>query len=445
MCQGGIYDHLGGGFARYAVDERWLVPHFEKMLYDNAQLVRSYAYAYKITREPLFKSVVDETVGYLIREMLHSEGGFYSTQDADSEGEEGKFFVWTPEDINRLLGEEDGEIFSRMYDVSEQGNFEGKNILHPILTVEQASKFFRKERNDIEILVAAAKRKLFLEREKRIKPFRDEKIITSWNGLALSGLAEAFNISHDPDCLAAVKRTTDFIFTKLFRDGFLLHTYKDGQAKLLGYLDDYAFVAVGLLDAYEATFDRNILNRSVQLANILLHEFWDEGGSGFFYTGKSHEPLISRTKPVFDASIPSGNAMATQLLLRLARVTGNEEYQKRAEAVLQSYYSAMESQPFGFAHLLCALDFHLSKPKEIVVVGKLDEPQTAALLNEIRQRYLPNRVLQWVQPDEALESISPLLTGKSQIAGKPTVYVCENFTCSAPVTSWSELKPLLEN
>ena len=445
MAQGGIYDHLGGGFHRYSVDAKWLVPHFEKMLYDNAQLVRVYSQAFKITGQPLFKCVVDETVGYLLREMLHSEGGFYSTQDADSEGEEGKFFVWTEEEINRLAGEDDGEIFCRMYDVSEQGNFEEKNILHPILTIEQASKFFRKERSQIETLVAGAKQKLFLEREKRIKPFRDEKIIAAWNGLALSGLAEAIKISDSPACVEAVNRTIDFIFTKMFRDGFLLHTYKDGQAKLLGYLDDYAFVATGLLDVYEAILDRSVLERSVQLADVMLREFWDERGGGFFYTGNSHEPLISRTKPVVDASIPSGNAMATQLLLRLAYITGNEKYQKHAETVLRSYYSAMESQPFGFAHLLCALDFHLNKPKEIVVVGKHDEPQTAALLKEISKLYLPNSVLQLVGPDEALENISPLLRGKAQIDGKPTVYVCENFTCSAPVTSWSELKPLLEN
>ena len=445
MAQGGIYDHLGGGFHRYSVDAKWLVPHFEKMLYDNAQLVRVYSQAFKITGQPLFKCVVDETVGYLLREMLHSEGGFYSTQDADSEGEEGKFFVWTEEEINRLAGEDDGEIFCRMYDVSEQGNFEEKNILHPILTIEQASKFFRKERSQIETLVAGAKQKLFLEREKRIKPFRDEKVIAAWNGLALSGLAEAIKISDNPAFFEAVNRTIDFIFTKMFRDGFLLHTYKDGQAKLLGYLDDYAFVAVGLLDVYEAILDRSVLERSVQLADVMLREFWDERGGGFFYTGNSHEPLISRTKPVVDASIPSGNAMATQLLLRLAHITGNEEYQKHAETVLRSYYSAMESQPFGFAHLLCALDFHLNKPKEIVVVGRQGEAEATALIKQINQLYMPNSVLQLVGLDQALENISPLLKGKAQIDGKPTVYVCENFTCSAPVTSWSELKPLLEN
>ena len=214
MAQGGIYDHLGGGFHRYSVDAKWLVPHFEKMLYDNAQLVRIYAHAHTITREPLFKSVVDETVGYLLREMLHPEGGFYSTQDADSEGEEGKFFVWTEDEVNRLLGEEDAEVFCRMYDVGEPGNFEGKSILHPILSVDQASKLFRKDPSEIEALVARAKQKLFAAREKRIKPFRDEKIITAWNGLMLSGLAEAIKLSGNPAWMEAAKRTVEFIFTQ---------------------------------------------------------------------------------------------------------------------------------------------------------------------------------------------------------------------------------------
>jgi uncharacterized protein YyaL (SSP411 family) len=445
MAQGGIYDHLGGGFHRYSVDAKWLVPHFEKMLYDNAQLLRIYSQAYMITQEPLFKSVVEQTVGYLLREMLHSEGGFYSTQDADSEGEEGKFFVWTTEEINSLIGAENGEIFCRIYDVSDQGNFEEKNILHPILTIEQASKLFRKDRAEIDALVADAKQKLFTEREKRIKPFRDEKIIAAWNGLALSGLAEAIKVFNPTACIEAVNRTIEFIFNKMFRDGFLLHTYKDGQAKLLGYLDDYAFVAIGLLDVYEATFERSALDRSIQLTDIMVREFGDEKDGGFFYTGTSHEPLISRTKPAFDGSVPSGNAMATQLLLRLFHITGNDDYRKRAEKVLRCYYEAMESQPFGFAHMLCALDFYLNRPKEIVLVGKTSDPETTALVQEIHSLYLPNKVVQLVDPNQSLEKISPLLQGKSQIDGKTTAYVCYDFTCSAPVTSWSELKPLLES
>ena len=443
MAQGGIYDHLGGGFHRYSVDAKWLVPHFEKMLYDNAQLLRAYSLAYKVTHEPLFKSVVDDTLGYLLREMYHSEGGFYSTQDADSEGEEGKFFVWTAEAVNRLLGEDDGEIFSRIFDVSEQGNFEDKNILHPILTLEQASKFFRKDQAAIENLINNAKQKLFADRETRIKPFRDEKIITAWNGLLLSGLAEAIKISPRVEYIEAAERTVNFLFAKMFRDGLLLHTYKNGQAKVIGFLDDYAYLATGLLDLYEALLDPTLLEQSHRLIEIMLVEFWDEKDGGFFFTGKSHEKLISRTKPIFDASVPSGNAVATQVLLRLYHMTGNEDYRERGEKVLRSYYEAMESQPFGFAHMLCALDFHLSQPQEIVVVGDRQDPATRELLAMIHSLYLPNMTLQLASGTDALEKLSPLLEGKIQIQGKPTVYVCQNFTCSAPVTSWQELKPLL--
>ena len=445
MGRGGIYDHVGGGFHRYSVDAKWLVPHFEKMLYDNAQLLRIYSQAYVITREPLFKSVVEESARYLLREMYHSEGGFYSTQDADSEGEEGKFFVWTPAEIDALLGAEDSEVFARMYDVTEEGNFEGKNILHPILTVDQASKFFRKEKLEIETLVSRAKGKLFAAREKRIKPFRDEKIIAAWNGLMLSGLAETIKITGDPSCVKAARRTVDFLFARMFCDGFLLHVYKDGQAKLRGYLDDYAFVTVGLLDLYEVLFDRSLIDRASELGEIMLREFWDERCGGLFYTGKSHEPLISRAKPVFDASIPSGNAMAAQLLLRLCRIVGNEDYRVRAETILRCYYDAMASQPFGFAHMFCALDCYLHPSKEIVVVGKNDDWRTADLIEEIHSVYLPNKVLQLGEPGQPLENISPLLAGKTQIDGRPTVYVCQNCTCSAPVTNRAELKPLLEN
>jgi len=444
MAQGGIYDHLGGGFHRYSVDAKWLVPHFEKMLYDNAQLLRIYSQAYVITRDPAYKTVVEESARYLLREMHDPEGGFYSTQDADSEGEEGKFFVWTLAEVEALLGAEDAEVFTRMYDVTEEGNFEEKNILHPILNVDQASKFFRKEKSEIEALIGRSKQKLFTAREKRIKPFRDEKIIAAWNGLALSGLAEAIKITGEPSCVEAARRTVDFIFRTMFRDGHLLHVYKGGEAKLHGYLDDYAFLAFGLLDLYEALFDRSFIQRARELAEIMLREFGDERGGGLFYTGKSHESLISRTKPVFDASIPSGNAIAAQLLLRLYHLIGSDDYRAKAETILRSYYDAMVSQPFGFAHMLCALDQYLHWGKEIVVVGDRSDARTLELIKGIHSLYLPNKVFQLVAPDEPLDKVSPVLAGKTQVDGRPTVYVCQNFTCAAPVTSWAELKPLLE-
>ena len=443
MALGGIYDHLGGGFHRYSVDEKWLVPHFEKMLYDNAQLVRSLALLYRITGNEFFKRVMEETLDYLIREMLHSEGGFYSTQDADSEGEEGKFFVWSLMEVNQILGEKDGEIFCRIYDVTELGNFEGKNILHPILTVAQAAALFKKTPDQIETLIAQAKHKLLAAREARKKPLRDDKIIAAWNGLMLSGLAEAVKISDKPSFLAAANRTIELIFTRMFSDGLLLHMYKDGMAKQLGFLDDYAFLAIGLLDFYEATLDRSALELAVELTEVMLREFWDSSQGSFFYTGNSHEQLISRTKPCFDASVPSGNAKSTELLLRLYHLTGKEDFRGKAEIVLRSYSHAMESQPFGFAHMLCALDFYLRKPKDVIVVGKPDDSRTTELLAVINSLYLPSMTVQLVGPDEPLEEVSPLLAGKTQIHGSATAYVCHNYTCSAPVTQPEELRLLL--
>ncbi len=312
------------------------------------------------------------------------------------------------------------------------------------MTLDQASKFFRKDRNEIETLIANVKQKLFAARENRIKPFRDEKIITAWNGLMLSGLAQAIRIVDQTAYVEAARRNVNFIFSEMFRDGFLLHTYKDGQAKLLGYLDDYAFLVVGLLDLYEVLFDRTLMEQATQLTEIMLREFWDEQDGGFFYTGKSHEQLISRAKPVFDASIPSGNAMATQALLRLFHMTGNNDYRTRAESILRSYYDAMESQPFGFAHLLCALDLYLNPAKEIVLIGDQDDPRTLEIVKQIHASYLPNMTLQVISPAISMETVSPLLQGKTQVDKKPTIYVCQNFTCSAPVTTWAELKPLLD-
>ena len=261
----------------------------------------------------------------------------------------------------------------------------------------------------------------------------------------LSGLAEAIKITANVEYRNAAVRTVEFIFSEMFREGRLLHTYKDGLAKILGYLDDYAFLTVGLLDLFEATFDRGLLVKAQQLADIMIAEFWDDNDGAFFYTGKSHEQLISRAKPAFDASVPSGNSMAAQLLLRLYHYTNNDGYLKKAETILRSYRDAMAAQPFGLAHMLGALDFYLAKPKEIVIIGAPDDPATVALLDAVHSVFLPNSTLQWVRPDESLDDIAPLLKGKSRVNGKAAAYVCHNFTCSLPVTSRDDLKALLES
>jgi uncharacterized protein YyaL (SSP411 family) len=438
------YDpELGGGFHRYTVDEKWLVPHFEKMLYDNAQLIRIYVDVFRITKDPFFKRITEETLDYLLREMFHPQGGFYSTQDADSEGVEGIYFVWSRNEVMGVLGEEVGEIFCRIYDVSDLGNFEGHNILHPILTPEQSAKYFKRSADEIASIISQAKAKLLKEREKRVKPFRDDKILTSWNGLMLSGLADAYEITGAPRYREVAAQTVEFIFTEMFREGTLLHTYRNGQAKLRCFLDDYAFLIAGLLDLYEATLERALLERAVQLTEVMILEFWDDIDGAFFYTGKSHEELISRSKPAFDGSIPSGNSVATQVLLRLFHYSGKEDYLRRAEKVLRLYYDALEKQPFGSTSMIEALDYYLEKPKEIVLMGDPENQATQEMLRKVHSIYLPNKTLQVVKPGEPLGKTSPLLEGKSQIDGKPTAYVCQNFTCSPPVTEWDDLKGLL--
>lgn len=442
MAEGGIYDYLGGGFHRYSVDERWLVPHFEKMLYDNALLVRLYLEAYQVTHEPFFRRVVEEILAYVEREMVSPEGGFYSTQDADSEGEEGKFFVWSRDEVMRLLGDEAGEIFCRYYDVTDVGNFEHRNILHPTLTLDQLAKMFRREVEDVQRLIADAKQKLFTVREGRVKPGRDEKILASWNGLMLSAFAEAAKVLGNPRYGEIARHNADFLWTRLYRDGRLLHSFKDGQARFNAYLDDYAFVAAALVDLYEATFERVYLERAVELTETLLSRFWDENEGGFYFTSNDHEALISRSKSAFDGAIPSGNSVAVFALLRLSFLTENSHYLEKAEKTLRLFYDAMEQNPFGFSHMLGALDFYLRRPKEIVILGDPQAGATRTLLAQLHSEFVPNKTLLCLDIERG-EKVPSLLAGKTQVEGKLTVYVCHNFTCSLPVTDWSALKALL--
>jgi uncharacterized protein len=442
MAEGGIYDQLGGGFHRYSVDQRWLVPHFEKMLYDNAQLVPLYLSAYQVTGDEFFARIARQTLDYVGREMRDGEGGFYSTQDADSEGEEGKFFVWDRAEVERILGAEAAEIACRYWDVSDVGNFEGHNILHVTLETEQLAKLFRRPAEEVARVLADARAKLFAERERRVHPGRDEKILTSWNGLMIGAFARAAEVLDEPRYAQLALDAVAFIATKLQSGDRLLSTYKDGIAKLNAYLDDYAFVAAALLDVYEAVQERRHLEHAKQLVDSLLTHFWDAKEGGLFFTSDDHEALIVRSKPSFDGSIPSGNSVAAQTLLRLHHLTGEALYLERAESILRLFGSSARQQPFGLANLLCAVDLHARKALEIVLVAEPDDPTAAHLLRRIRSRYLPNRALSVVDPAE-VDSLPPLLAGKGQIDGKPTVYVCHCMTCSAPATTWAEVEPLL--
>ena len=442
MAAGGIYDQLGGGFHRYAVDARWLVPHFEKMLYDNAQLVPLYLAAHQLDGDPLFARVARETLDYVLREMRDSGGGFWSTQDADSEGEEGRFFLWDEEEVLALLGEDRGALAGRYWGVSAEGNFEGRNILHVTLSAAQLAGLFQRDVAAVEADLAAARATLFAARERRVKPGLDRKVLTAWNGLMISAFARAGEVLDEPRYRQAALDGVAFVNRALRRGDRLLSTWTDGVAKLNGYLDDYVFFAAALLDVFEAVQESAYLADAARLMDSALAHFWDAAAGGFFFTSDDHEALIVRSKPGVDGSIPSGNSVAAMTLLRLAHHLDRDDYRDRAEACLRLFAGSMRGQPFGFANLLAAVDFHADGPVEIAVIGDPAAPDTAALLRRIRARYLPNRTLRVL--DSADPSPRPaLLEGKTAVGTRPTVYVCRQRTCSPPATEWAEIDALL--
>jgi uncharacterized protein YyaL (SSP411 family) len=447
MAHGGIYDQLGGGFHRYSVDARWLVPHFEKMLYDNAQLIRLYADAYRITKDPFYRRVLRETVGYVQREMLQPEGGFYATQDADSEGEEGKFFVWTPEEIAAVVGPEVGEIFCRAYGVEPQGNFEhGKSILHRAVSVDWIAHEFSTEAEAVERFLTEARQKLFAAREQRVKPFRDEKVIVAWNGLMISAFLDAADLLDDETVRRDALRSIDFILIQLVRDGRLLHSFTDGQARLPAYLDDHACFVACLLDAFESTGEQRYLSLAEQFNGATLANFWDDVQGAFFLTGPEHETLIHRPKDPFDHAVPGGNSVATLNLLRLHYYSGDEELMQKAETVLRLFRDKMEDEPASFGQMLCALDFYLQTPKEIAIIGSRSAPDTRVLLRRVHETYLPNRILLVIDPaEETRDAFAHLPLGEmTQADGRATAYVCHNFACSLPTTTPEGLADLLK-
>jgi uncharacterized protein len=440
MAQGGIYDQLGGGFHRYSTDAEWLVPHFEKMLYDNALLSRLYLHYYQLTKDDFARQIAEGILDYVIGEMTHANGGFYSTQDADSEGHEGKFFVWSFDEIVQFLGSEDAKLFGSYYDVTPEGNFEGKNILHVSRTEEEIAREFQISVERLQTVLSRCRKTLLGERAKRVRPDRDDKILTAWNGLMMASFAEAGAILDRADYLDTAKKNATFVLGNLEREGLLLRTFKDGQAKLNGYLEDYAFYSDALLSLYESTGELRWLKESLRLTDKMLSEFWDEQEGGLFFTGKSHEQLIVRTKDYFDNATPSGNSVAADLLLRLGLLTDNENYKRRAVTILRLVAETARRFPAGFGRALCALDFHLGRPKEIALIGDPGTNEYVSLVREVWRGFLPNKVLAQSSPDnpEALE-ILPLLRDRPQIEGKPTAYVCENYTCKQPVSTPNDL------
>jgi uncharacterized protein YyaL (SSP411 family) len=435
MARGGMYDQIGGGFHRYSVDAQWLVPHFEKMLYDNALLSRAYLDAYLLTGKKLYRSIAEETLDYVLREMTSTEGGFYSSQDADSEGKEGEYFLWSPDEVHSLLGGEEAEIFCRYFDITPGGNFEGKNILHIPESIEVIVGREGIPEKKLAAIIRNGKEKLFSARERRVKPGRDDKILTAWNGLMLRSFAEAANATGREEYREAAIRNAEFLLSRLRQDGRLLRSYKDGRARFNAYLEDYAYLLDGLLSVYEASFDPCWITEAENLAERMISKFWDRGGDGFYFTSEDHEALIHRPKELYDHAVPSGNSVAACALLRLWKFTGEDRWSSFPVSIFKRMIAPMTQHAGSFAHLLCALDFYLGRPREIAVVGSPGSPDAKALLDEVFGVYLPNKVVACGSNAETF-----LLKGKPQVNDRATAYVCENFTCKAPVTTAEELR-----
>jgi uncharacterized protein len=441
MAKGGIYDQLGGGFHRYSVDDRWLVPHFEKMLYDNALLARLYLDAGRALGEPEFLTVAREILDYVLREMTSPEGGFYSTQDADSEGEEGKFFVWTPAEARAVLGEELSAIAERYFDISDEGNFEGANILHRTISADDAARLFKKSPEEMERAIGEIRRRLFEARDRRVKPARDEKILAAWNGMMIGALAEGYRALGDERYLKAAARGAEFVMTRLWDGHALKRSYKDGVARFNGYLEDYALFAGSLIDLYEASFQSRYLELARTMADAILERFLDAEKGGFFFTSANHERLITRSKAVFDGSTPSGNSAAVMALLRLHGYTGEERYFAEARRTLSLLRSFVEQQPFAFSHMLEAVDLYQRGAAEIVIVGDRGTAVWEEWIDRLGLLYLPNRALFLADPRASASGFVPeAVRGKSQVDGKLTAYVCRERTCTAPITSFEALR-----
>jgi hypothetical protein len=440
MATGGIYDQLGGGFHRYATDARWLVPHFEKMLYDNALLARLYLHAWQVTRRTIYRQVVEATLDYVLREMTHPAGGFFSAQDADSEGQEGKYYVWAPSEFQTALGAPLARLCADYFGVTAAGNFEGHTILNIQRDLPTAAAAAGIDETDYRSSIEQARRTLLQVRQRRVAPGRDEKVLTAWNGLMLATLAEAGRTLHRPDYLQAAERNAEFVLAELRHRGRLLRSWKPDpppgmdHARLNAYLEDYASYADGLLALYQATFNVRWYSEAQTLADTILAHFSDPRG-GFYDTSDDHEALIVRPRQLQDNAMPSGNAMAVQVLLQLAAYTGSDAYRRPAEQMLAALASLMEQHSLAFGHWLCGLAFHLAPPNEIALVGDPAAADSRALLEVVFGAYRPHQVVALAVPGDEAAARIPLLSQREARGARATAYVCRGFACREPVTN----------
>ncbi|HYT29867.1 MAG TPA: thioredoxin domain-containing protein [Actinomycetota bacterium] len=440
MADGGIHDQVGGGFHRYSTDGRWLVPHFEKMLYDNAQLGRLYLHAWQVTGNERYRSVVVSTLDYLLREMRHQDGGFFSAQDADSEGEEGRYFVWSFDELVRTAGEH-GEAVAAYFGARPDGNWEGRNVLWTPRQPDGWEERFGLGTEALLAAVEAGRERLFEERSSRVRPATDDKVLASWNGLAIQAFAEAGRVLGEQRYVRAAEGAAGFVLSEMRReDGRLLRAWRQGRTSGPGYADDHAMMAAACLTLYETTFDLRWIREARALADDLVRLFHDPDRGGFFQTGSDAEGLVIRPKELFDNAVPSGNSVAAEVLQRLAHLTGDQTLERIGVSALRVTRDLMLRAPSAFGHALSAVDLYLGTATEVAVVGEVADEETKALVREVWDRFLPNVVLAAGPPgDGETAAAVPLLADRPLVDGKPAAYVCERFTCQRPVVDPADL------
>ncbi len=453
MRLGGIYDHIGFGFHRYSTDSQWLLPHFEKMLYDQAMLIIAYTEAFQATKNSFYKEVVEEIISYVFRELQSPKGGFYSAEDADSEGEEGKFYVWTTDEIQKILTSNESELFFKVYNIDKKGNFKeestreltGKNIPHlkqSLANLANELKIpYREFKNNLGII----QKKLFQERELRIRPHKDDKILTDWNSLMIVALAIAGRVLTNDEYISKAKNVVNFILQEMRTNtGRLLHRYRDGHVAIHGLLDDYAFFIWGLLELYETTFDDNYLKEAINFNKVLLDHFWDKDNGGFYFTPDDGEKIIIRKKEIYDGAIPSGNSVALLNLLKLSRITMDLDFEDKASAINKAFSSIIEQSLLAYTMFLSGLEFAYGPTYEVVIVGKKNKDDTRVMIKTLREVYVPNKIVLFVPDDEEspeILQITDFVKHKSSKNNLATAHVCINRFCKFPTT---EIKKMLE-
>lgn len=455
MRLGGIYDHIGFGFARYSTDKDWLVPHFEKMLYDQAMLIMAYTETYQITKNEIYKKTAEEIIEYVFRDMTHPDGGFYSAEDADSEGEEGKFYLWHADELRYVLNKEESDLAMNIFNVSESGNWvdeskgvrNGTNILHLKMTYDELASNLNLDISELLKKIENIRKKLFNYREKRTHPHKDDKILTDWNALMIASLAKAYQAFNSQKYLTAAEKAYGFIKQYLTKsDGTLFHRYREGDSGLPAHIDDYTFIINALIDLYESTFNPEYLNRALELNDILIKEFWDDTDGGFFFTSEKSEKLIARQKEIYDGAIPSGNSISLLNLLRLFKLTGKSDFSDYAEKLIKYFSNSIARSPSIFTQFLSGLDFYFGPTVEIVLSSYEFNEKINQALEIIRKDFNPNKVVVFnpTIADHDLLKIIPYLENMRLVGSNSTFYVCKNFICNQPVTDIESLVKLLK-